>query len=571
MSMNTLQRQLRQLFVLAILCQTYSGMAQTSSTATTLLSRWRSENPLRISGSFSSALQTNAIRGLAARADAFSLRAQANLLIRYMGIKAPLAFAWSDGNATYQLPSYRLLGVSPSYKWISLHLGDRSVPISNYSLSNHNLRGVGVELKPGHWFIGIIGGRIQSFRPEDADAIQSQAATYERYGWGAKGGYDDGKRRLAIHAFKAHDRGQASLDSLSRAALGSPKENMIIGIQWRQALSKHLFIESEAARSLLTRNTETPVIRDRKPSWGLMQWRSSTGVHHAWTTKLAYRPRRGSYQLAYEHIDPGYQSLGALFFNNDLQRASVGAQLPLRDARIQLDMKAGIERNGLRPRSSNQQQRWVSALTVAAQITERTNIHGSWSNFSLTQRYRLTRVPIIEVDTILWLQTNGSILLSLHTLTGKQATNSLTLSLSLQQAQTEENARALAEYDNQFFNGQITYNSVLRNERWQWQSSWIYNYNRNATKAQWMTGPSTTLSMRSQGGSPGVNAGLSWLQQGGSMQHYTHILQSWIEADLSIGGKQRLSMRLSSMQAGRMTDVSVWDWNMAIQYRYAWQ
>jgi len=568
MSTNTLHRQLLQLLVLAMLCQTHSGSSQPTAAPSSMLSRWRADNPLRISGNFSSSLQTNAIRGLAARADALSLRAQANLLIRYMGIKAPLAFAWSDGNATYQLPSYRLLGLSPTYKWMSLHLGDRSMSVSNYSLSNHNIRGVGVELKPGHWFLGIIGGRIQSFRSEDADALQSVAATYQRYGWGAKAGYDDGKRRLAVHAFKARDRGQMTIDSLSMAVLGPPKENMIVGMQWRQALSKQIFVETEAARSMLTRNTESPELNGSSLGLGLIRWRTSTGAHNAWSAKLAYRPQIGSYQIAYEHIDPGYQSLGALFFNNDLQRASLGVQHPLKNGRLQLDAKIGMEKNGLRPRAGNQQQRLVSALTLAAKFSEKTNLSGSWSNFSLTQRYRLTRVPIVDVDSILWLQTNGSLMLSLHTLTGKQASNMLSVSLSMQRARTLENNQILLEHENQFVNALLSYQCLLRDERWQWHNNWIFNHNRTATAAHWMTGPSTALSML---GKRSINAGLSYLQQGGAGRKYTYVFQSWIETEFTLAEKQHLSLRIAGMRAGSTGARPVRDWNLALQYRYSWQ
>lgn len=558
--MNTPQRQLLQLLVLAILCRPHSGVAQVAE----LLARWRADNPLHISGSVSSSLQTNAIRGIAARADAFSLRAQANLLVRYMGIKAPLAFAWSDGNATYRLPSYRLLGVSPTYKWISLHAGDRSMPLSNYSLSNHNIRGLGIELKPGHWFAGILGGRIQTYRPEDADALQSQAATYQRHGWGARAGYDDGKRRLAVHAFRARDRDHRLADSLSRAVLGPPKENMIVGIQWRQALSKRFYAETEAARSILTRDTESPAVSGR----GLIRRRISTGTHNAWTAKLSYRPRKGSYQLAYEHIDPGYQSLGALFFNNDLRRASLGAQCPLRNDRIQLDAKLGLEQNGLRPRAGNQQQRLVSALTAAARLSGKTNLHASWSNFSLTQHYRLTRVPVVDVDTIIWLQTNCSFTMSLQTLTGKQASDQLSISMSLQRARVLEDERPVAEQENQFINAQISYHCQLREDRWQWHSSWLINHNRTATAAHWMTGPTTTLRLQ---GKRTVNTGLSWLQQGGAGLASTRIIQSWIETEISLAEKQHLSLRIAHMRAGSSGVRPVRDWNLALQYRYSWQ
>ena len=91
--MKTPQRQLLQLLVLAILCRPHSGVAQ----AAELLARWRADNPLHISGSVSSSLQTNAIRGIAARADPLRLHSQAHQPLRFR--LDALGFAVSAGSA----------------------------------------------------------------------------------------------------------------------------------------------------------------------------------------------------------------------------------------------------------------------------------------------------------------------------------------------------------------------------------------------------------------------------------------------------------------------------------------
>lgn len=69
------------------------------------------------------------------RRDPFAWSVMANVNLSLGGINAPFSFIFSDGNQRFSLPSYAFTGISPTYKWATLHAGDRSMYFDRYTLS----------------------------------------------------------------------------------------------------------------------------------------------------------------------------------------------------------------------------------------------------------------------------------------------------------------------------------------------------------------------------------------------------------------------------------------------------
>lgn len=93
--------------------------------------------------------------GIDPRRDAIQWRVPANLNLSFLGIQAPFSLAFSDANRQFNLPSYTFVGISPSYKWARLHLGDRSLNFSKHTLNAINFRGAGFELRPGKLYVPV--------------------------------------------------------------------------------------------------------------------------------------------------------------------------------------------------------------------------------------------------------------------------------------------------------------------------------------------------------------------------------------------------------------------------------
>jgi hypothetical protein len=118
------------------------------------LAQKKNADPLQVSGSLSVTGAAASAYGMDTRRPPFYWALRGNLNLRLFDvIDAPMSITYSPQGNNLAYPFQRLqpfnqVGISPSYKSITLHLGYRSMNISRYSLSGNNFNGVGVERKP---------------------------------------------------------------------------------------------------------------------------------------------------------------------------------------------------------------------------------------------------------------------------------------------------------------------------------------------------------------------------------------------------------------------------------------
>ncbi|MEL6658739.1 MAG: hypothetical protein AAFR36_19935, partial [Bacteroidota bacterium] len=174
--------------------------------------------------------------GIDPRRDALQWRALANLNLRYLGISAPFSLAFSDGNQEFNLPSYTFAGISPTYKWATLHLGDRSLNYSKYTLNSINFRGAGFELEPGNFYVSGMYGRLRRARAEDLNSLQALDPSYERTGYGIKTGYKNKGSEYTLIFFAAEDDESSITQPVATSI--SPAQNMVASAIAKQRLVK---------------------------------------------------------------------------------------------------------------------------------------------------------------------------------------------------------------------------------------------------------------------------------------------------------------------------------------------
>jgi len=80
----------------------------------------------------------------------------ANATLSVYGIDLPFSFTFSDKKANYSQP-FNQFGLSPRYKWITVHLGYRNVNFSNFVMAGYTFLGAGVELNPEFFVLALSG------------------------------------------------------------------------------------------------------------------------------------------------------------------------------------------------------------------------------------------------------------------------------------------------------------------------------------------------------------------------------------------------------------------------------
>jgi hypothetical protein len=298
--------------------------------------------PFSISGGVSSRFVFYNASGIPERRDPFGYVFGGNVNIGIYELYLPFSFTYSNQGTSYGQP-FNQFGVSPTYKWATLHLGYRNVSHSSFTLAGHQMLGAGFDLNPGKLRLGFMYGRlrraVQFIPPPDSLSLDTLLQTqpipvaddpvYKRRGWSAKVGYGDNNNFIDLILFKgADDPASISDDSVKQAV--RPAENAVIGINARKMFFNKLSVYFEGAISAYTRDRElgdegsggdsTSMSKLFKPFTPV---NSTTYYYRALKTGLNYSHTKFNVQAEYQRIDADYQSMGAYFFNNDIESISI--------------------------------------------------------------------------------------------------------------------------------------------------------------------------------------------------------------------------------------------------------
>jgi hypothetical protein len=175
-------------------------------------------------------------------------------VVRLFGYDAPLSFSLSEQNRSFQQP-FNLMGFSPRFKWITFHLGYRSLHFSNYTLSGIPVLGVGVEMNPGNLRIAAQYGRFNRAvsRLDSLGAFGiGNRLSFDRWGYAAKVGFGSRSSYFDLIFLKAWDDSGSVARLLADSVRLNPSENVVIGFNTRLQLSPSLAFEADAAYSAYT-------------------------------------------------------------------------------------------------------------------------------------------------------------------------------------------------------------------------------------------------------------------------------------------------------------------------------
>ena len=135
---------------------------------------------------------------------------------------------------------------------------------------------------------------------------------------------------------------------------------------------------------------------------GLLNTNVSSRWNDAINTELIYRIGKSSISAGYEKVDPGYRTLGSLYFNDDIENFTLGTRFNLLKSKINLNLKGGLQRNNLTNDQKNQYNRFVGSAIALWRITKALNLNVNYSSFNSTNiRHSLidpfNPIPISEL------------------------------------------------------------------------------------------------------------------------------------------------------------------------------
>ncbi|MEQ5791169.1 hypothetical protein J4E06_08915 [Muricauda sp. NFXS6] len=334
----------------------------------------------------------------------FTYFLQGNLNISFYQFSMPISYSYSNQGEqlNYNLPfNLNRLSLHPKYKWVQGHMGSVAMSFSPYTLNGHQFTGGGVDLTPnGPWKVSAMAGRL--LKATEFDGEEQTIPAFQRIGYGFKVGFEQEKYSAGVIAFYAKDDIN-SIAPVPNEQEIAPKENLVLSLEGSYKILENLQANATYATSGMTQDLRADVL-DSRPSnlAGLfLRDRTSTEYFDAFRAGLDYNFDKSTVGVAYERIAPGYQTLGAYFFNNDFENITLNTSTVLFDTKLSLAFNIGYQRDDLKNQKERSMNRTVGSLNATYNASELLTITGSYSNFTTFTNAKVNQFEVINDDNLL--------------------------------------------------------------------------------------------------------------------------------------------------------------------------
>jgi hypothetical protein len=367
----------------------------------------------------------------------FTYLLSGNLNISAFNFSVPLFYSITNqgNNLGYTAPfDFNRLSIMPKYKWVKAYIGNVSMTFSPYTLSGFPFKGVGLELTPNSPFkVTLMGGQLLKAVSED-DAMGG-IPVYQRFGYGAKIGFEQPQYKIGWIGFYAKDNVN-SLNMTNDKGV-TPKENFVNSLTFGTTLMRNLNLNVEYALSVLTDDTRSESLRGGNFRDKLFSAKESTSFMNALNVNFDYNIQKSIIGLTYERIDPNYNTLGALYFNNDLENIALRFSRPFYQDKITVSTSLGYQRDDLAKAKKQDTKRVVGSINMNYRVTDQLNITGSYSNFStytnkkLDQFELINNPNVVQSDTLDYRQLSQNANVNMSYAFGKKKNQNLNFNYSI--------------------------------------------------------------------------------------------------------------------------------------------
>lgn len=453
----------------------------------------------------------------------FTYFLQGNLNLSFYQFSMPISYSYSNqgDQLNYNLPfNLNRLSLHPKYKWVQAHVGSVAMSFSPYTLNGHQFTGGGVELSPkGPWKVSAMGGRL--LRATEFDGDPQTIPAYQRMGYGLKVGYEQEKYSVGIIVFYAKDDIN-SIGTVPDEQELSAKENMVLSLEASYKINENLQLNSTYATSGITQDLRAASLDQWKGNLAglLFNERASTEYFDAIRAGLDYRFETSVLGLAYERIAPGYQTLGAYFFNNDFENITLNSTTNLFDKKVNLGFSIGYQRDDLKNQKERAMNRMVGSINAAYNASERLAITGSYSNFSTFTNSRLDQFEMINDDNVLdnelevmnyrQLSQNANLNINYMLAQKQDVQHNINLNYALADVTNEENGVVRVGNASTFHNGNVSYTLGLPKKNMNLTTSLNGTLNTIGTENATTWGPTINVNKQFLENTLSTNLGASY-------------------------------------------------------------
>jgi hypothetical protein len=338
--------------------------------------------PVTLTGSLITAGENYSIPGLETQRPVNSARLYFNPTLSIYGLQLPFSFLLSTHERSYNQP-FNQFGVSPVYKSLTVHAGYRSLRYSDFTLSDAVFLGGGAEFRDDWFKLRAMYGRLR--RAVDEDTSASIRAVYRRVGWAFGAGIGDEQRYIDLNVLKAWDD-SSSLSRLPSFGAVYPSENVVAGLNGRlPMIGGRLVVDGELAGSVFSRDLRLPLFTDNSvPETGLLETRISSRFNLAARSGITWNDELWSLRLEYARVEPEYETMGAIYTQNDYQDITVKPSFRLPDGSLRINGSIGRRTDNLFDDRLYTTSRIIGSGALNWMPGPLFNLDANYSNYSMS-------------------------------------------------------------------------------------------------------------------------------------------------------------------------------------------
>lgn len=367
--------------------------------------------PITFHGSTSLNVIGYSIAGIPARAEPFSFVLSAQATVSLYGIEMPFSITLSDKQKSYSQP-FNQFGLSPRWKWITVHGGYRNITFSDFTLAGHTFLGGGIELTPSIFRFGFVYGRFDRKTSESPMTPNDSLPNFSSTGFAVKVGVGTSDNFCDLILLRIRDN-QNSIQQSDTSAIRTPEQNVVGGINAHFTFFKKLVFEFEGAFSLYTTNLNAQTFEDVENNSTLrslnkfLAVNQSSEYYSALRSSLSYTAKYYSLKLEYKRIAPKYRSMGAYYFNNDLENITFTPAFRFFKNKVNLSGSIGFQRDNLRNSKKATSMRTIGSVNLSVNPVQVFGVDINYSNYSINQK--AGRIALIDSVRIVQTTHNLSI------------------------------------------------------------------------------------------------------------------------------------------------------------------
>lgn len=432
------------------------------------------QDPFKVSGTIGGGVTFYNADGKTANREPFSWIIQGSPTFSIYGIEIPFSFTFSEQERDFRQP-FNQFGLSPSYKWVTVHLAYRNIKWSDYSLAGHNFFGAGLELNPGKFRFGAVYGTfLKAIAPADNSSGTYQTPAFKRTGSAVKLGYGTEKNNADLIVFHAKDAAN-SIDITNLSFTLFPTENVVASIRTHQVFFDKLMFDAEFARSIFNPNLANPEITAlNDPMLNvfsfLIKEKQGSLIGNAINAVLGFKEKTFEIKLKYNRVDPDFRSLGAYYFLTDIEKTTVEPRFKLWKNKLVIGGSYGIQKDNLSKSKNAQTLRNIYSANINFMPVQQYNLSANYTNYGITQKPGTQ--PINNQIEIAQVNQQLSVTQNISVMTGKSLHLLLLLWNYQNLSDDNSNTSQFSEFKSNILSPRYTYSY----SPWQFTIGAGYNY-----------------------------------------------------------------------------------------------